>query len=210
VYWWLSRNLERGGLNGERLTGSREAPIPVSVAVMVLLGHGHSCDEDCHTSKCFGPDGCPGHHDPDGADNLSLSIPGVLEGWVDIVLDQHPDRGLTGPESTIAGCAAWLGVRLDWITEQEWVNPMSAEVDELISRANAAVPWLPPIERQDYRPTPCNKCDKRALLWRYPYMECDRDIGGCGDLRTLKEHKDWTKEWIARWGKRAADQEVAV
>lgn len=210
VYDWLTHNLERGMAGSERLTGSRDAPIPVSVAVLVLLGRGHSCDDGdgCHTSKCFGPDGCPGHHDPAGADN-TLTIPGVLDGWVDIVLAEHPDRRLHGPDATI-GCAAWLGVRLDWIIEQEWVPELCREIDELISRANAAAPWLEPPTRQDYRPTPCQKCDKRTLVWRYPWFECDRDIGGCGNLTSIAEHKDWTKEWIARWDKDRRAQEVAV
>jgi hypothetical protein len=210
VSGWLSQNLERGQLGSERLSGSRDAPIPLSITVLALLGQGHSCDEECHTSRCFGDAGCPGHHDPDGVDNLSLSIPGVIAGWVEIVLDQHPDRGLSGPEGTITACAAWLGVRLEWIVEQEWVDDMCREIDELVSRANAAVPWLPPPNREDYRPTPCEKCDKRALVWRYPWMECDGNVGGCNNLMSLKEYRDWTKQWIARWDKNRRALEVAV
>lgn len=218
VYDWLTQNLESGRLDSQRLTGSKDAPIPISVTVLALLGRGHDCDdgEGCHTSKCFGPAGCPGHHDPVGADN-SLSIPGVLDGWIEVVLAEHPDRGLHGPEATIAACAAWLLARgrFEWITAQEWIDEMCREIDELVSRANAAVPWVPPPIREDYRPTPCEKCDKRALVWRYPWFECDGNVGGCSNLMSLAEYKMWTKQWIARWDKNrravwAQDQEVAV
>jgi len=216
VYDWLTQNLERGRCDGQLLSGSKEAPVPISLAVLALLGRGHECDEDCHTSRCYGADGCLGHHDPVGADN-ELSIPGVLEGWVDVVLAEHPDRGLHGPDATVSGHAAWLLARgrFDWIIEQDWVSELSREVDVLVSRANAAVPWLPPPNREDYRPTPCQKCDKRALVWRYPWFECDGNVGGCSNLMSLAEYRAWTKTWIARWDKNrravwAADQEVAV
>lgn len=184
---WLEANVAASGRSGEPVSGSRHPPVPVSLTVLALLGRAHDCFAE----------NCPGGHDPVGADDTP-SIPSLLDAWVRIVLEEHPDR-LHGPDSTISACAAWLIIRLDWIAAQEWVPEICREVDSLTSSINGAAPWLPAPEAKPLY-TPCPKCELRALVWCYPWYECDPRHGGCGSLMSQVEYEIEAHRW-AVWAK---------
>ena len=180
---WLTVNVAAQNRGGERVAGSRNPPIPVSLTVLALLGTSHDCAAD----------NCPGGHDPAGADTTP-SIPSELDGWIRLVLDEHPDR-LHGPGPQLHAASRWLVARLDWIVEQPWVGEMCVSLDRVWSVANAAAPmWH---SRDKPRPLPCPHCDLRALLWRPPWVECHRDLGGCGALLTQREYDGWVRRWAA-------------
>src|SRR5262245_33285896 len=188
---WLQANIARTGPNGERLTGSREAPVPVNLTVIALLSW---------------PADDGSGHDPVGADSTP-SILGVLFAWTNHILDHQ--RTFSGPISwTVDGIAIWLIARLappdHWLAAQPWVDEFAAELDRIHAAINAAAPYWPVKDHP--RPTPCDQCDLRALVWNSRWYECDPRLGGCGRLMSQIEYDQLTQRWAA-W---AADQEVAV
>jgi hypothetical protein len=104
--------------------------------------------------------------------------------------------------------ALWLLARMPpssmWLVEQRWVDELAVEMDRLHAAINAAAPYWP--VRDQPRPTPCPKCELRALVWNSRWFECDPRLGGCGALLSQAEYDVLTQRW-AMW---AADQEVAV
>src|SRR5262245_23178870 len=188
---WLEVNIACNGSAGERLSGSRDAPVPVSLMVIALL-------------SWSAPDG--GGHDPVGADGTP-SIPAMLDSWVRMILEEDPS--LTGPAKlTVDVMTVWLLARLAppdlWLAEQLWVDQFVAELDRVHVAINAAAPYWPVKDHP--RPTPCDQCDLRALVWNSRWYECDPRLGGCGRLMSQIEYD----QLIQRWAAWASDQEVAI
>lgn len=184
---WLHANLARFGSAGQLVTGSREAPVPISLTVVALL--------EWPARICVVPD-------PVAVDRTP-SIPAVLDSWIRLILEEDPQ--LVGPRKpTVDVMVLWLLARMSWLVEQRWVDELALEMDRLHAAINAAAPYWP--MRDKPRPTPCPKCELRGLVWNSRWFECDSRLGGCGALLSQAEYDVLTQRW-AVW---AQDQEVAV
>jgi hypothetical protein len=195
---WLHMNLARGGSAGQLVSGSREAPVPISLTVVALLAPALppacpcGCTEDVERTP-----------DPVGADPTP-SIAGMLYDWIWRVLDDRPR--FAGPNTyTVDRMTVWLIAQLDWITEQDWVWAFAQDLDRLHSVINATAPRWP--RKEEPRPVPCSGCGLLALMWRPPYVECDARLGGCSRLYLASEYDDLVAQWVV-WTQ--GQQEVAV
>lgn len=68
--------------------------------------------------------------DSEGDSRALLALRGIrdtLASWTRLVLEEHPS-GLHTPTFTVPALSAFLGIHLEWIVEQDWVDDL---VDEL-------------------------------------------------------------------------------
>lgn len=167
----LGAALVPGQAQGQRVTGSRQAPLPLRVDALDLgmparAGQVHD------------------HHD----DQTGMpSVASVLDCWV---RDWRDTRGMgeAAPLPTVVTLARWLTDRLDWARDHH------GAIDEFATELHGLVRALRgTLGLYEVRPAlldaPCSRCDARALH-RLPgedRVEC----GACGRLLTEAEYARW-------------------
>ncbi|MGW7350913.1 hypothetical protein [Streptomyces sp. NPDC054784] len=149
---------------GQRVTGSRTAPLPGREDVLNLLGPSAPGDVT----------------DPHGDQTGDIPIAGTLASWVLLIAGERHLRGpRRGSEEQLA---AWLAGHLPWACRQPWVDEMLRELGAM----TAAVRGITRVRPQRRALTrPCPRCDALALVatdWQ-PYTECS----ACGGLFTDAE-----------------------
>lgn len=106
------------------------------------------------------------------------------------------ERGITrGDLSPIKDAVAWLLARLEWISEQAWIDELFTEARE---KRNEMLARHPYEERAVYLPAPCPGCDLLTLVRRAPKWAgapvtiiCDSDQCGMGMPEQL--YPAWTE-----------------
>jgi hypothetical protein len=160
-----------GKSNAPRVQGSREAPVPIRVDVVDLLG---PADERTV-------------HDPLGDQVGHLSAATVLDGWCRLFAEERRE---STPTPHVATQAAWLLARLDELFKHPAIDEAAKEIGDLWHVLRRAAGLTMP--RPEPCPgVPCKHCDL-CLLVRVPgseYVEC----GGCSALLTEDEYRDWCK-----------------
>ncbi|PZG38100.1 hypothetical protein C1I98_24650 [Spongiactinospora gelatinilytica] len=116
---WLRHHIAPAGGTGERVSGSREAPVPLRLDVLCMIYDGavpiHGEDDDQ-----VGPP----------------SIPSTLKAWTWLICEH---RGLTYPvTASVAELADLLLRHAEWAAAREWIADMMHEVGRL--RRCAAAP----------------------------------------------------------------------
>ena len=102
------------------------------------------------------------HRDGRPADDYR-GVYGLLRAWATWVKELRHVHGGGG----VARDCALLGTHLAWVTEQEWVGELCAELRELVRVLMVAV--------GDYRPTPVGVC---FALVRHPRLNIKAICGG--------------------------------
>lgn len=162
---------------GEKVSGSREAPIPVDVDVVDLLGDARQPEPSA--AARVHPDDAIGH----------LSVASTLDQWVRDWRD-HRGKGERLPTPTVASLTGWLLVRLDDACDTHpAVDDFAEELKRLMTALRSALRLRRHIERL---PAPCPTCDKVAL-----YREVDPhrgasdwvECGACGRLWSEDEYR---------------------
>jgi hypothetical protein len=182
---WLHANLAAGGTPlGERVSGSREAPTPLRLDVMDLIGP-TSGDQipDCD------PDDRRGRN---AAGEPSPSIADELASWVGTVTEERPDT--TAPARLdVTSLCVWLQAQLPWIAAQAWVVEFMAALHEIERDTARVAPWRPELLRD--RQEPCTDCGVLALVQHVAkgQVVCEQRLGGCGRSRAVT-----TYEWHTR------------
>jgi hypothetical protein len=121
-----------------------------------------------------------------------VSVASVLNAWV---RDFAETRREVGPEPMVPLLCKWLADRLDWAFEHHGaVDEFAGEVGDVWHALRSAA-GLPHPQPELCVGIPCRHCDLR-LLYRVPgseYVECDPEgkYGGCQDLMTEDEYRDW-------------------
>ncbi|MES2155863.1 MAG: hypothetical protein V4510_12075 [bacterium] len=179
----LGPALVPGQAQGQRVTGSREAPLPLRVDALDL--------------------GMPARagqiHDDLGDQTGMPSVASVLDSWVRDWRDTRA-RGEAAPLPTVVTLARWLTDRLDWACDHHGaIDEFAGELHRL-TRALRGTLGLYEV-RPALLDAPCSRCDARALH-RLPgedRVEC----GACGRLLTEDEYGRWCGLLVAN-GKEAA------
>jgi hypothetical protein len=182
---WLHANLAPSqGQQADRVSGSREDPIPLRQDILDLIGPAARLE----LSEAMGTTrrelNSAGKPERVQVGNPQLEF--VIRTWAKQVKEESgqpwPDR------NDLTALCRWLSRQLDWITRQPWVGDLLEQLVDLSWRAF----WLAPdeAERHLLKP-PCPSCDLRALIFtRGVGVECEPRMGGCG--------RTWTDEHFDR------------
>lgn len=162
--------LEPARKGTQRVSGSREAPLPLRVDVLDLS---------------LPLRGSQAVHDPHGDQTGSLPVATVLDAWARDWAETR-GKGERLPVPTVAVLARWLGDRLGWACDE---HPAVDEFAAELGTTLAALRGVHGLTRLRHRlPAPCPSCEL-LLVYRddgADWIEC----GGC--------HRLWSEDEWAR------------
>lgn len=169
-----SMQRERTGETGR--TGTREAPLPCRIDTLNLIGPAARGNVHDPYGESFG--------DQSGA----RPVIDVLDGWVRLILEEHPrrrDRDFKQPTAwTEETLADWLARQLAWASTMGWIGELHSEVREL-SWAIRGIARVEMRTRAVSRPCPNDDCGLLTLSrtdWDQ-YVRCS----SCGNAYTDSE-----------------------
>jgi hypothetical protein len=179
---------------GPRVSGSRDAPIPVRLAVLSLLGPAAGWDR--RFDAATGLD--PGDDRSGVMQHGAEPVLSVLLGWSRHVAEE---RHLTLPtEGTLYSMGRLLALRTflarhhDWATRQWWADEYAADVHALWRTCRTVLgAW--PSKPEHCDGVSCPRCDAMAL-YRLPGQDgrlCDQAAGGCGKWYDDDEWDRWCR-----------------
>lgn len=178
----------RTGAAGPRVSGSREAPVPLALDVLDLTAAARLGSRGPHARGVLGDDDQIGH----------LSVATELEFWVIDWIGAR-DKSEHRPEPTVTVMIGWLGDRLDDACDDHpAVDEFAADMRTLravLRRANGDLPQRP----EPLVGVPCSGCDQ-AALYRDPGSQWRAECGGCGKLYSEDEYERWTG-LLASWAR---------
>jgi len=173
LYALLPANLLPGQAHGQRVSGSREAPLPLRVDPLDLMM----------------PARVGIVHDVWRDQTGQVSVATILDLWVRDWRDVR-DRGEGLPTPTVLELTRWLGNRLEWACDDHpAVDEFANEMRDLrrILRSFVGVNEI----RPEHLDVPCRRCD---LLDLHRLPGEDRvECGSCGCLMTEAEFTTWTR-----------------
>lgn len=140
VQCWMARNPVQRGTSSERVSASKEAPIPLRMDVLNLLGP--SADAVLTGEDQSGP----------------VPVIGVLSAWADLVAEQTRQTPVSHTVSTLT---QYLIDHGEWACRQEWVTDFAEELEGLtktLRRVSGIEPVRIPL------PVVCPRCDLRAMV----------------------------------------------
>jgi hypothetical protein len=170
----LPQAMQPGRNDAQRVTGSREAPIPLNVDAADLSAHARN-SEATQAAKA---------HPEDQIGQIAVAS--ILDQWCRDWRDEMAFRQSL-PEPTVPALAKWLTDRVDWAADRHpAVDEFAAEMGRLRAVLRGVLGLLdPPAEFCDG--VVCRKCDRYALYREGDYVECDH----CGLLYSEQEYHDW-------------------
>lgn len=177
LYALLPTVVASHGSGAEKVSGSREAPVPVCLAVVDLLAPARRPE----------PTAAARQHpeDVEGA----LSVASTLDEWVRD-WRQHRAKGERLPAPTVVSLAGWLATRLDEACDDHpAIDEFAGELRGLMAQLRGALALKRHIERL---PAPCPTCDTLALYREVdPYRGASGwvECGGCGRLWSEDEYR---------------------
>ncbi|TMR91299.1 hypothetical protein [Nonomuraea basaltis] len=167
---WLAHHIAPTGAAGERVSGSREAPVPVRLDILCMIQEGavpYRGDDDDQ----IGPP----------------SIPSTVKTWA-WLLCEH--RGIAyQARATVAELAGLLARHAEWCATRPWIDDMMADFARLRRCAHGLAPWSVHVQRLGL---PCWRCGAQGTLTRTAgesWIECDSSVNGCGCLWSFEEHQ---------------------
>lgn len=166
----LPAMLQPGQSQGQRVSGSREAPLPLRVDPLDLTL----------------PARAGTIHDPLGDQIGHQSVATILDSWARDWRDTLDGDRPAGP--TVPELVTWLAIRLPWACNQHpAIDEFARELRQL-HRTLRIVTGLHEI-RPEHLDVPCRRCD---LLDLHRLPGEDRvECGSCGDLLTEDEYRRW-------------------
>lgn len=176
-YDGLPAQLARSGGVGQRVSGSREAPLPLRVDPLDLMLPARVPNPTDQARKW-------------PTDQLGrLSVASVLYSWTQDWRDVR-DRGELGPFPAVTLMVSWLLDRLEWACDEHpAIDDFAAEIRDLASVLRRTVGAGE--DRPERLDVPCRRCD---LLDLHRLPGEDRvECGSCGCLMTETEFNTWTR-----------------
>lgn len=166
---------------GPRVSGSREAPLPLRVDALDLTMPARAGTiHDEHGDQC-------GH----------IAAASILDSWVDD-WRSHRGKGEGRPLPTVVILADWLGVRLADACQDHPAIGAFADDMRRLRRALRAVIGDGPV-RPERLPAPCPGCDLLALVRDHDGVRCRN----CRGWWTFEQYTEWVGQ-LVRGAKAAA------
>lgn len=185
----LAEHLEPGASVAQRVSGSREAPLPLRVDPL---------DLSLSARQPAVPESYAGQR----ADQIGLlSAASVLDGWVRDWRDVRAQREHL-PVPTVPVLVGWLRVRLDWaLVSHPAIDEYSREIRDLHSALrDACEEKAAPPERLW---TPCRDCSQLTLA-RHPGHDFPVKCADCGLSMTEETYTQWSRLYAAAVKEEAA------
>jgi len=177
LYALLPANLLPGQAHGQRVSGSREAPLPLRVDPLDLMMPARAA-EPTAAARAF-PEDQMG----------DLSVASRLDSWV---CDWRSSIrcGDIRPPPTVEELVRWLRVWLEEACDSHRaIDEFAEEMRELVHGLRVAT-GRNAVHPELKKGVPCRECERLALF-RKPgsdFIEC----GSCGLLLTPEEYERWT------------------
>lgn len=173
---WLEVNIAASGTAGEKVSGSREDPIPLRVDVTDLVGPVAPNPTAAFTRDVYDqltPEANDQAGDP--------SVYDELRSWAALV--EEESAWTWDDRLTITATVAYLAAHTTWIAAQLWVDEFADKIHDLTRRAHRVAPWREEIIRTT---DPCPSCQVRAVVLHVArsVMVCEKRMGGCGRAET--------------------------
>ena len=162
-----------------RVSGSREAPVPVNLDRVDLTGPARIGSMEMGLSDQAVP-----------ADQVGyLTVATELDFWVrDWTIAREKSEHL--PEPTVDALVSWLSSRLGWACDEHpAIDEFATKIGEL-RHAMRSVLGLTAAPKELCKGVPCRSCDRKALYREGGgYVTC----GHCGQHYSEREYTDWVK-----------------
>lgn len=179
---------------GPRVTGSRDAPMPLRLSVLNLLGP--SAGRDRRMSVADGLD--PGDHRSGEMQHGEEPLPSVLRYWARLVAEARsmtaPTDGALHSMRRLLALRSFLARHHDWITAQHWAGEYAADVHAAWRTCRSVLgTW--PLKPEHCDGVFCPRCDA-AALYRIAGQDgrlCDLSAGGCGKWYDDDESAQWVR-----------------
>jgi hypothetical protein len=192
LYPQLHAMLAPGRGNSQRVTGSREMPLPLNVDIVDLTG----------PPRRFRPSSEALRWIDDQIGEPAVAY--ILDLWVRDWDSYQWCKSTVTPEPTVAALTAWLARRCDDACDHHpAIDDVADEIRDLHLTMRGYIPRMveederPPRRRAEPRTAPCRGCELVSLWW-WPSDErvrCDTD--GCGVVMTESEYASWARLVIA-------------
>lgn len=162
--------------DGGRVSGSKEAPLGVRVAVLdLLLPAGSGTVSDANK---------------DQMGQLPTAV--VLDAWVNDWRDYRA-MGEHRPTSAVPVLSSWLSNRLDWAAQNHpAMDAFAQEIRQLCGALHAAVHGVQKPQRTHRYGVPCRR-PECSYMEMYETSDSYIECGMCGDLLTKDEFDRWVK-----------------
>jgi hypothetical protein len=160
---------------GQRVTGSREAPVPISLDVVDLAAAARNGGLTAEAKK----------HPDDQVGQIAVAS--ILDQWCRDWRDEMA-FAQSLPVPTVPELCRWLRDRCDWACDRHAaVDEFAAEMVKLRGALRSVLQLTDP--EPDYCDgVVCKSCDRYSLYRDGKYVEC----GKCGLLYTEDEYREWT------------------
>jgi hypothetical protein len=176
----MPAGLVNGEPNGPRVSGSREASLPLSVDALDLSLRGRVISL---TNVYEGQVGEQIGH---------LPAASVLDAWVQN-WRQLRNRGERQPVPTVPVLVAWLTAHIDWACDYHTgIRGYHFEILDLITALRGVCGELPP-KPELCAGVPCPECDYMNVLYRSIDGSGDVECGNldCRRVLTAEQYQDW-------------------
>jgi hypothetical protein len=140
VQTWLARHRAQKGGRSERVSASKEAPLPLRLDALSLLGP--SADTVLSGEDQEGP----------------VPVVGVLAAWSDLVAEQTRQGTVS---HTVSGLTQFLVDHVEWACRQTWVADFAEELEGLLKTLRK-VSGIEPI--RIVLPVLCPSCEMRTMI----------------------------------------------
>ncbi|WP_326755116.1 hypothetical protein OH738_10695 [Streptomyces hirsutus] len=137
---WMARHRVQRGTSSERVSASKEAPVPLRLDVLSILGPS--------------ADGVLSGEDQEGP----VPVIGILSAWSDLVVEETRQRPVS---RTVTGLTEHLLHHAEWALRQEWAADFAQEL-EALTKTLRRVSGIEPA--RVLLPVVCPTCDLRTMI----------------------------------------------
>lgn len=191
----------RAAVGGAPVTGSRDAPVPISLDLVDLTaparlgsllphanGELHQVVSIVERTRTLERHAYGARWD----DQVGyLSVATELDFWVTDWIEARGQREHR-PAPNVPDLIRWLADRLDDACDHHLaIDEFAAKVRELLAACRRVGGELSPLPERCHG-VPCSRCD-RLDLWRMPGSQWRAECGSCGRLWNDDEYQQWTQ-----------------
>jgi hypothetical protein len=183
------------------VSGSREAPVPVSLDLVDLTAPARAgsllphANADLHQAASVVPRTKTLERHTYGArwvDQVGhLSVATELDFWVVDWIEARGQREHR-PAPNVPDLIRWLGDRVDDACDHNGaIDEFATKVSELLWTCRRLAGELPPLPEKCHG-IPCSRCDMLDL-WRHPGSQWRAECGTCGRLYDEDDYERWVR-----------------
>lgn len=198
--------LQPGQGHGQRVSGSREAPLPLKVDVLDLTLPTRNGSRAPHARGVLGLD-----DDQTGHLSAGTILDTIARTWIGETWCRSDHLPVPTVPALLQWLSRWMGEACD---AHPAVDEDAGDLIELRATLRAYVPRVvedeqePPAGKPERRLAPCPGCERLSLWWFPRDRKVHCDVDDCARVMTEEEYDDWAKrithpanrEWLTSLG----------